>query len=67
MQLPTVTLPSGDYSKHLAVAGIVIAVMAMDFFKINDPTLKTFLMSLGGSITLFGGYQSVKGVPPVSQ
>jgi len=66
-----------DLTKELSVAGVILALIVMDYLKIDDQPLKFLLMGLVPTIM---GYQGLKnalpsltqaqpptGTPPVSQ
>jgi hypothetical protein len=64
-----------DLTKELSIAGCVVAVMVMDYLKIDDLALKGLIMGLVPTILTYAGVKNAfpavtaaqTGTPPVSQ
>lgn len=49
-------------NKELIGAGCIIAILVMDYLKIDDPMLKNALLGVLASVTVFGGVKNSAGI-----
>jgi len=52
-----------SYKKGIYCGLLMAAWIVLDYLKVDDPTLKWTIVTLVGSITGFGGLQSLPGFP----